>query len=82
MVTGYSANSNTIDLGMSEVYKLYNNGVNNDPWWTPANMVLHPENAPSILTLKNLWAKKEPIIPIIYFIGSSLKINPVCHVES
>ena len=54
MSSAYSANSDTIDLGMSDVYKLYNNGDSYEPWGTPVNMGLHPENAPSILTLKDL----------------------------
>ena len=57
---------------MSEVYKVHN-GDNNDPRGTPANMGLHPENAPSILTLNDLRAKKVSI---------TLKSSPGKFIES
>ena len=79
MSSAYIANFDTIDLGMSEVYKFYNNGDNIDPWGTPANMGFHPKNAPSILTLKDLWARKEYISLISLpgkFIESSLSRMP------
>jgi hypothetical protein len=31
MLSAYSAKSDTIDLGISEVYRLYNNGDKSDP---------------------------------------------------
>jgi hypothetical protein len=51
MSSAYSVNSDTVDSGMSYLYRLYVYGDDNDPWGTPVNMSLHSENAQPIFTL-------------------------------
>ena len=85
MSSAYIAICVMSDLGISEVYKLYNIGDSTEPWGTPANMDLLSECALSIFTLNECWGRKEFIILVRSpgnFIAISLNTKPMCQVVS